>query len=129
LHSTLRHIGYYCRFVKRYANITAPLENLLKKSEVFEWTPECDKAFNILKEHLITTPIMIFLNWENKFHVHIDVLGIALGAILAQPGDGAMDHPIYFARRKLSQAERNYTTTEREGLAMIYALQSLDIIF
>ena len=42
---------------------------------------------------------------------------------MAQPGDGVIDHPIAFARRKLSLAERNYTTTEREGLAMVYALQ------
>jgi hypothetical protein len=40
-----------------------------------------------------------------------------------QPGDGAMDHPIYFVRRKLLQAKNNYITTEREGLAMIYSLQ------
>jgi hypothetical protein len=46
-----------------------------------------------------------------------------LGSILTQPGDVAMDDPIYFASRKLSQAERNYTMSEREGLAMIYALQ------
>jgi hypothetical protein len=119
----LGHTGYYRRFIRRYENITAPLENLLKKAEVFQWTPECDKAFETLKEKLNTTPILIFPNWENEFHVHVDASGISLGAILAQPGDGAMDHPIYFVSRKLSQAERNYTTTEREGLAMIYALQ------
>ena len=65
---------------------------------------------------------MIFPNWENEFHVHVDASGIALGAILAEPRDGAMDHPIYFVSRKLSQVECNYTTTERECLAMIYAL-------
>jgi hypothetical protein len=53
----------------------------------------------------------------------VDASRIALGAILTQPRDGAMDHPIYFANQKLSQAERNYTMTEWEGLAMIYALQ------
>jgi hypothetical protein len=95
----------------------------LKKSELFRWTPECDKAFDILKEKLSTAPILIFPNWEIEFHVHVDASGIALGAILVQPGEGNMDHPIYFSSRKLSQAERNYTTTEREGLAMIYALQ------
>jgi hypothetical protein len=52
LRSMLGHTGYYRRFIRRYANITAPLENLLKKSEVFQWTPECDKAFDILKENL-----------------------------------------------------------------------------
>jgi hypothetical protein len=98
------------------------MENLLKKAEVFQWTLECDKAFNILKENLSTTPILIFPNWENEFHVHVDALAISLGAILTQPRDGAMDHPIYFASRKLSQVEHNYTTTKREGLAMIYSL-------
>jgi hypothetical protein len=53
----------------------------------------------------------------------VDDSGITLGAILMQPGYGAMDHPIYFARWKISQEEHNYTMIEREGLAMIYALQ------
>ena len=90
---------------------------------MFQWTLECDQAFDILKEKLSTTPILIFPNWEKEFHVHVDALGIALGTILVQPGDGNMSHPIYFSSRKLSQVERNYATTEREGLAMIYALQ------
>ena len=66
---------------------------------------------------------MIFPNRENEFHVHANASGISLGAILVQPGDGAMDHPIYFSSRKLSQIERNYTTTEREKLYIIYSLQ------
>ena len=53
----------------------------------------------------------------------MDTSGISRGAILVQPGEGNMDHPIYFSSRKLSQDEHNNTTTEREGLAMIYALQ------
>jgi hypothetical protein len=122
-HSTSGHIGYYRKFIRRYANITAPLENLLKKAEMFQWTPECDKSFETLKEKIITTLILIFPNQENEFHIHVDALGIFLGAILTQPGDGAMDHPIYFVSRKLSQEKHNYTTTEREGLAMIYDLQ------
>jgi hypothetical protein len=65
---------------------------------------------------------MIFPNWENEFHVHVDASGISLGVILVQLGDGAMDHPIYFVIRKFSQDEHNYTTIEREDLAMINAL-------
>jgi hypothetical protein len=122
-HSTLWNTRYYRRFIRRYANITAPLKHLLKKSKVFQWTPECGKEFETLKEKLNITPILIFPNWENKFHIHVDASGISLGAILVQPREGAMDHPIYFSSRKLSQAQCNYTITEREGLAMIYALQ------
>jgi hypothetical protein len=59
---------------------------------------------------------------EKTFHVHVDASTITLGAILAQPGEGDLDHPIVFASRKLSDSEQNYNMTEREGLAMVYAL-------
>ena len=72
---------------------------------------------------MVTTPILVFPYWKKIFHVHVDASSIALGIILAQPGEGGIDHPIAFASRKLSSVERNYTTTEREGLAMVYALQ------
>jgi hypothetical protein len=123
LRSMLGNIGYYQKLIERYENITTPLENLLKKSEFFQWTPNSNRVFDILKKNISTTPILIFPNWENKFHVHVDASGISLGDILVQPMDGNIDHTIYFASRKLSQDEHNYTTTKREGLAMIYSLQ------
>jgi hypothetical protein len=72
---------------------------------------------------LSTAPILTYPNWKVEFHVHIDAYAVALGTILVQPGEGNLDHPIYFSSCKLSQVERNYTTIEREGLAMVYALQ------
>ena len=53
----------------------------------------------------------------------MDASCIALGVVLAQPSAGEIDHPIAFVSRKLSKVEKNYTTTEREGLAMMYDLQ------
>jgi hypothetical protein len=64
---------------------------------------------------MVTTPILVFPDWENTFHVHVDASSIALGAILAQPRVGEMDHPISFASRKLSESDHNYNTTEREA--------------
>jgi hypothetical protein len=72
---------------------------------------------------MVTVPILIFPDWSKEFHVHVDASSIALGVVLAQPGAGYIDHPLAFLRRKLSTAEINYTTIEREGLAMVYALQ------
>jgi hypothetical protein len=72
---------------------------------------------------MVTAPILVFPDWSREFHVHVDVSSIALGEVLAQPGEGEIDHPLSFSSRKLSTAEINYTTTEREGLAMVYALQ------
>ena len=71
---------------------------------------------------MVTTPILVFPDWTKPFHVHVDASGIELGVILTQPGEGDLDHPIAYSSRKLSTAEKNYTTTEREGLTMVYAL-------
>jgi hypothetical protein len=72
---------------------------------------------------MVTVPILVFPDWEKTFHVHADASTIALGAILAQPGAGDLDHPIVFTSKKLSDSGQNYNTMEREGLAMVYALQ------
>ena len=123
LHTTLGHTRYCRKFIQGYAQITTPMENLLKHDVKYEWNEECQKSLDILKDRIVTTSILVFLDWKKIFHVHVDAPSIALGIILAQPGEGNIDDPIAFARRKLSLAERNYTTTEREGLAMVYALQ------
>ena len=72
---------------------------------------------------MVSVPILVFPDWNKEFHVHVDASSIALGTVLAQPGAGNIDHPISFSSKKLSTAEKNYTTTEREGIAMVYALQ------
>jgi hypothetical protein len=51
---------------------------------------------------MVTTPILVFLDWEKTFHVHVDASAISLGAIMAQPAAGELDHPIAFSSRKLS---------------------------
>jgi hypothetical protein len=68
--------------------------------------------------------ILIFLDWKKEFHVHVYASSIVLGVILSQPGEGDIDHPINFASRNFSIAKKNYTTKEREGLEMVYALQN-----
>ena len=57
-------------------------------------------------------------------HVHIDASNFAIGCVLAhQPGEHKLDYPISFASRQLNDAEINYTTTKREGLAMVYVVK------
>jgi hypothetical protein len=77
------------------------------------------------KKGLVTATILVFPDWNKEFHVHVDTSCIALGAFLSQRREGDIDHLIAFASRKLSIFEKNYTTTEREGLAMVYALHKL----
>ena len=72
---------------------------------------------------MASTPILVYPDWNKEFHVHVDASSIVLGVVLAQLGEGDLDHPIAYANRKLSFAKRNYTMIEREGLSMVYALQ------
>jgi hypothetical protein len=99
------------------------MKNILKKDHQFQWLEECQQSFNTLKKKMITVPILVFPNWSKEFDVHVNASSIALGAVLSQPGAGYIDHPLSFYRRKLSTTKINYTTTKREGLAMVYVLQ------
>ena len=63
-------------------------------------TDECNISFETLKRKLVKAPILRFPNWSTKFHVHINASGLAIGAILAQPGDDGMDYPILYSSRK-----------------------------
>ncbi|XP_059068626.1 transposon Tf2-1 polyprotein [Cryptomeria japonica] len=121
--SFLGHVGYYQQFIKGFAEVSLPLERLTRKGEPFVWDKEQNEAFQELKTRLVRAPILAYPNWENKFHVHVDASNFAIGAILTQPGSSGLDHPIYFARRLLSKAERNYSTTEREALGTVYVVQ------
>ena len=114
------HCGYYRRFMYQYAIIARPLYALIVE---FIWTEECDTAFQKLKQALISAPIPRAPDWNKVFHVHVDASNFALGCVLAQLGEHNMDFPISYASRQLISAERNYTTTEREGLAMVYAVK------
>jgi hypothetical protein len=72
---------------------------------------------------MVIAPILVFPDWEKEFHVHVcDASAIVLGAVLTQPREGDIDHPIAFASINLSDSEHNYNTIEREGLAMVYEL-------
>ena len=122
LRDTLGHIGYYRKSIRGYAVIATLMDKLLKKDVVFVWIQECQGSFDTLKENMASASILVFLDWKKEFHVHVDASSNVLGVVLTQLGEGDIDHLIAFASRKLSAVEKNYTTTEREGLEMVYAL-------
>ena len=114
-------VGYYRRFIKDYARKALPLTELLKKEEEFSWNPERQSAFEELKLVLSKAPILSPPDWAKEFHVTLDASGWCFGAILWQYDDNHRESPVYYASRQMSPAERKYTTTEREALAVIYA--------
>ncbi|CAN6560009.1 unnamed protein product [Malus baccata var. baccata] len=119
--SFLGHAGFYRRFIKDFSKIAQPLCRLLQKEVVFEFTKECTASFNQLKELLTTAPIIVPPDWSLPFELMCDASDYALGAVLGQRKD-KKPHVIYYASRTLNDAQLNYSTTEKELLAVVFAL-------
>ncbi|KAM1277781.1 hypothetical protein ACFX2J_029884 [Malus domestica] len=119
--SFLGHAGFYRRFIKDFSKVAQPLCRLLQKEMAFEFTKECTASFNQLKELLTTTLIIVPPDWSLPFELMCDASDYALGAVLGQRKD-KKPHVIYNASRKLNDAQLNYSTTEKELLAVVFAL-------
>ena len=83
LRTTLGRIGYYRKFIRGYVEVTTLMENLLKKDVKFQWNEQCQESLDVLKNEMVTSPILVFLEWKKEFHVHVDVSSVALGVVLA----------------------------------------------
>ena len=82
--SFLGHAGFYRRFIKDFSKISHPLCKLLEKECKFCFDESCLKEFGELKEKLVSTPIIISLDWNSPFVVMCDANGVALGVVLGQ---------------------------------------------
>lgn len=122
--SFLGMASWYRKFVPNFADITTPLTELLKKSRKWFWSEECQSAFNTLKERLVSAPILTCPNFQHPFTVQTDASAFGLGAVLSQDSPEG-EKVICYLSRSLSKAERNYSTTERECLAVVWALDKL----
>ncbi|XP_035837089.1 uncharacterized protein LOC118485000 [Helianthus annuus] len=121
IRSFLGHAGFYRRFIKGFSDITKPLCKLLLKDQPFEFNQDCQNAFNVLKQKLVEAPILQSPNWSLPFEIMCDASDYAVGAVLGQRVD-KKPVAIYYASKTLSDAQLNYTTTEKELLAVVYAL-------
>ena len=114
--------SYYRRFIKDFSRIARPLFRLMEKGVKFEWTAECAEALHILKEHLITAPILAYPQIEGQYVLDTDASGFALGAVLSQVQEG-VERVVAYASKSLDKAQRNYCVTRRELLAVVYAVK------
>lgn len=113
--------NYYRKFIPNFATTASPLNFLTRKGVVFQWTAACQNSFETLKQCLISPPILQFPDFsENKqFILKCDASGVALGAILCNDND----RPVSYASRSLNPAEKNYSTIEKELLAIVWAVK------
>ena len=121
IHSFLGHAGFYRRFIKDFSKIAKPLTNPLSKDVQFIFDKDCLDAFCRLKEALISAPILQPPDWSFPFEIMCDASDYAVGAVLGQRRD-KQAYAIYYASHTLDEAQLNYATTEKELLAMVFAI-------
>lgn len=115
--------NYYRRYVLNYAKIAKPLHLLCKKNNPFIWTEKCQNAFDELKVSLTTSPILIYPDFSDVFIVTTDASDYAVGAVISQ-GNIPHDRPIQFFSKTMNSAQINYSTIEKELLAVILAIEA-----
>ncbi|KAK1613754.1 hypothetical protein QYE76_019271 [Lolium multiflorum] len=120
IRSVLGHAGFYRRFIKDFSKISKPLTNLLQKDVPFVFDDDCNEAFETLKKALTIAPIVQPPYWNLPFEIMCDASDFAVGAILGQRVDKKLN-VIHYASKTLDTAQKNYATTEKEFLDVVFA--------
>ncbi|GJX90383.1 reverse transcriptase domain-containing protein, partial [Tanacetum coccineum] len=120
--SFLGHAGFYQWFIKDFSKISRPMTHLLEKNAPFIFSKECIQAFQTLKKKLTEAPIQIAPDWDQPFELMCDASDFAIGAVLGQRHEKHF-RPIHYASKTMTEAKSNYTTTEKEMLAVVYAFE------
>jgi hypothetical protein len=116
--SFLGMAGYYRRFIPDFSKISKPITELLKNNVKFNWTSECNEAFEKLKKLLTMVPVLPQPDIEKSFDVYCDASGTGIECVLMQEG-----HVIAYASRQLKRHEEHYPTHDLELAAVVHALK------
>lgn len=123
LMSFIQTCAWYRRFINNFSNVAKPLTDLLKKTAVIWcWGPEQQQAFEKLKRLLTTAPILRQTDEAKPFIINTDASDYAIGGVLVL-GSGSDERPVEYCSRLLTAAERRYTVTEREALAVVHEVR------
>ena len=118
--------GYYQKFCRNFATLCEPLTNLLRKDISFVWSDACQRAFDSVKVLLMSAPVLVMPDFGKPFILTTDASDCGVGAVLLQQDGKGVGHPIGYFSHKLSTSQKNYSTSEKEALALVMALQHFD---
>lgn len=114
--------SYFRKFIKNFAMITASLHTLCRKNIDFTWTEKENIAFETLKTILTTAPVLAFPDFSKTFYISVDASDYAVGAYISNEKP-SNDRPIEYYSKALTAPQRNYSTTHKELLAIILAIE------
>ena len=119
--------NYYRRFVKGFAKIAKPMNQLLEKDVKFKWSPECELSFQQLKEALTSTPIIAFPDFNKEFILYTDASDFALGYVLGQLDEDGRERVIAYGGKSLNKEEQKWHSNTKECYALFKAVQAYHV--
>ena len=125
--SFLGLVTFYSKFVPNLATMAGPINQLTRKNVPFDWNEECQKAFQSLKQELISNRFLTCFNPKLPLIVSCDASPVGLGAVLAHKMPSGEEKPIAYASRTLSNSERNYSQIDKESFAIIFFSKALSL--
>ena len=123
LRSFLGMVNHYGRFIKCLADLSAPLNRLLRKDEPWSWNTECRDSFIKIKEALTTTKVLAHFSPDLPLGLACDASAVGIGAVLFHRYPDGAERPIAYASKSLTSAEKNYSQIEREALSIIFGIK------
>lgn len=126
LRSFLGMVQYYHSFLPGLATTLAPLHRLLQKTIQWEWTDDCQKAFEACKEGLTSESLLVHYDLNRELKLACDASSYGLGAVLSHVMEDGQERPIAYASRTLSSSEKNYAQIEREALSIIFGVKKFN---
>lgn len=122
LRSFLGLLNYYGKFIPRLSIILHPLHELLKKGVNWNWSSECNRAFNEAKQALVSDRVLAHYEEGRPLVLSVDSSAYGLGAVLAHRYPDGGERPVSCVSRSLNEAERNYSQIDKEALAIFYGI-------
>ena len=122
IRSFFGHVGFYIRFIRDFSKIAKPLCRLLEKDAKFNFDESYQYSFEEIKSRLVEAPIMAKSDWTKEFEIMCDANDYAMGAVLGQKTD-KMFRAIYYAKKTFNEAQENYSTIEKEMVAIVFACE------
>ena len=116
-------INYYGKFLRNLSTVLAPLYRLLQKKVQWKWATEQQEAFDEAKTLLKSPQVLVHYSNSKKLVLSCDASPVGLGAVLSHVEDDGTEHPIGYASRSLTAAERKYAQIDKEALAIIFGVQ------
>ena len=119
----LGHAGFNRRFIRDFSKIARPLCRLLETDAKFKFDKSCHRFFEDIISKLVEAPIMEKPDWDKEFEIMCDISHYAMGVLLGQRTD-KMFKAIYYANKTFNEAQENYSTTDKEMLAIVFACEN-----